>query len=64
MIRMSAKHYDTVASWMEKVSLLFLASLVVQRVYAGSSLADPAVILGIGTAMALYIFAFVLLLKS
>ena len=50
-------HYGTVARWIKEVALLFLASLVVQRLFSGSSLADPVVIVGAVSSTFLYAFA-------
>jgi hypothetical protein len=57
-------HYGTVARWVKEVVLLSLASLVVQRLLAGGSLADPVVLLGGITTAILYATAIHLLLKS
>jgi hypothetical protein len=57
-------HYGTVARWVKEVALLSLASLVVQRLLAGGSLADPVVLLGVITTAILYATAIHLLLKS
>lgn len=61
---MSEKHYGIVASWMEKVALLLFASLVVQKIFLGAGLRDPILMVGIIVSFALYLFAFMLLLKS
>ena len=57
-------HYGTVARWVKEVALLSLASLVVQRLLAGGSFADPVVLLGVVTTAILYATAIHLLLKS
>ena len=57
-------HYGTVARWVKEVALLSLASLVVQRLLAGGSLAYPVVLLGVVTTAILYATAIHLLLKS
>ena len=57
-------HFRTVAGWIKEVALLFLASLVVQKLFTGGSLADPVVILGAVSAIILYGFATHLLLRS
>lgn len=57
-------HFRTVAGWIKEVALVALASLVVQKLFAGVSLADPVVILGAVSAIILYGFAIHLLLKS
>ena len=57
-------HYGTVARWIKEVALLFLASLVVQRLFSGSSLADPVMLVGAASSTLLYAFAIHLLLKS
>ena len=58
------RHYGTVARWIKEVALLSLASLVVQKLLSGGSLADPVVLLGVITAATLYATAVHLLLKS
>lgn len=57
-------HYGMVARWIKEVALLFLASLVVQKLFAGGSIADPVVIVGAAASAILYGFAVHLLLKS
>ena len=52
------------ARWVKEVALLSLASLAVQRLLAGGSLADPVVLLGVVTIAILYATAIHLLLKS
>lgn len=62
--RWAKHHYGTVAQWIKEVALLFLASLVVQKLFSGGSVADPVVIVGVVASIFLYGFAIHLLLKS
>ena len=57
-------HFRTVAGWIKEVALVALASLVVQKLFAGASFIDPAVILGAVVSLVLYGFAIHLLLQS
>ena len=57
-------HYGTLARWIKEVALGVLASLVIQKLFAGASFADPSVWLGIVVSFTLYVCAFHFLLKS
>ena len=57
-------HYGTLARWIKEVALGVLASLVIQKLFAGVSFADPSVWLGIVVSFTLYVCAFHFLLKS
>ena len=61
---MSANHYEHAAKWLKEVALLFLASLVVQKIFVGAPLSDPVVAVGAIVSLVLYYLAFRLLLKS
>jgi hypothetical protein len=61
---MSARHYKVVSEWLERLGLIAVASLVVQKVVSGAGLSDPVVILGVVVSFALYAFAYHLLLRS
>ncbi len=52
------------ADWLERLGLIAVASLVVQRVVSGASLSDPVVILGVVLSIMFYAFAYHILLKS
>jgi hypothetical protein len=49
---------------LERLGLIAVASLVVQKVVSGAGLSDPVVILGVVVSFALYTFAYHLLLES
>lgn len=58
------RHYKTVAKWLKEVALLFLASLVVQKIVTGARLTDPVVVVGVVSSFFLYALAVHLLFKS
>jgi hypothetical protein len=49
---------------LERLGLIAVASLVVQKVVSGAGLSDPVVIVGVVVSFALYAFAYYLLLQS
>lgn len=57
-------HYKKLAAWAERIALLLLASLVVQNIVVGASIAAPSVIMGMVLSLAVYGVAFYLLHKS
>jgi hypothetical protein len=61
---MKERHYKVMADWLERLGLIAVASLVVQRVVSGASLSDPVVILGVVLSIMFYAFAYHILLKS
>lgn len=61
---MEKRHYEELAKWLERLGLLMFGSLVVQKLFAGSVLNDPAVIAGLSLSLCVYISAFVVLTKS
>ena len=61
--KLSSKHLETLSNRVEKVALLLLASLVVQKIFAGRG-SDPSVILWLGVSLALYYLSYQLLVKS
>ena len=60
----TARHYQVVSQWLERLGLIVVGSLVVQKIVSGAGLSDPVVILGVAVSFALYTFAYTLLLKS
>jgi hypothetical protein len=58
------RHYRTVSQWFERLGLVVVASLVVQKIVSGASLGDPVVVLGVIASFVVYAFAYLLLLKS
>jgi uncharacterized membrane protein len=60
----TARHYKVVSQWLERLGLIVVGSLVVQKIVSGAGLSDPVVILGVVVSFALYTFAYNLLLKS
>ena len=58
------RHYKTVSQWFERLGLVMVASLVVQKIVSGASLADPVVIVGVIASFITYGFAYLLLLRS
>ncbi len=63
-MKLTDRHYETVAKWLKEVALLFLASLVVQKIVTGAALTDPVVVVGAAVSFFLYVIALHLLLKS
>jgi hypothetical protein len=61
---MTERHYQVVSQWLERLGLIVVGSLVVQKIVSGAGLSDPVVILGVMVSFALYTFAYHLLLKS
>jgi hypothetical protein len=61
---MTSRHYKVVSEWLERLGLIAVASLVVQKIVSGAGLSDPVVILGVVVSFTLYTFAYHLLLKS
>ena len=58
------RHYKTVSQWFKRLGLVVVASLVVQKIASGASLADPVVIVGVIASFIIYGFAYLLLLRS
>ena len=52
------------AEWFERLGLVVITSLVIQKIVAGASLGDPVVIIGSMCALVIYATAVVLLLRS
>jgi hypothetical protein len=61
---MTGRHYKVVSEWLERLGLIAVASLVVQKVVSGAGLSNPVVIVGVVVSFALYAFAYYLLLQS
>ena len=61
---MTSRHYKVVSGWLERLGLIAVASLVVQRIVSGASLNDHVVILGVIVSIMFYAFAYHMLLKS
>jgi len=61
---MQQYHYKTVSQWLERLGLVVAASLVIQKIVAGSSRGDPVLIFGISLTIVIYTAAFDLLLRS
>jgi len=61
---MQARHYKVVSEWLERVALVFAASLVVQKIVAGAKISDPIVIAGSVSALVIYAIAYIMLLRS
>jgi hypothetical protein len=61
---MAERHYKVVSEWLERLGLIAVASLVVQKIVSGAGLSDPVVILGVVVSFVLYAFAYHLLLQS
>ena len=61
--RLSSKHWETLSNRVEKVALLLLASLVIQKIFSGEG-SDPSVFLWLGVSLALYFLSYKLLIKS
>src|SRR4029453_11995410 len=61
---MTARHSQGVSQWVERLGLIVVGSLVVQKIVSGAGFSDPVVILGVVVSFALYAFAYNLLLTS
>jgi hypothetical protein len=61
---MPGRHDTVVSEWLERLGLIVVASLVVQKVVSGAGLSDPVVIWGVVVSFTLYAFAYHLLLQS
>jgi len=61
---MAERHYKMVSQWLERLGLIVVGSLVVQKIVSGAGLSDPVVILGVVVSFTLYAFAYHMLLKS
>jgi hypothetical protein len=60
----TGQHYKTVSEWLERLGLVVVASLVMQKIVIGASLSDLVVIIGSIGALVIYAAAVVLLLRS
>jgi hypothetical protein len=58
-----SEHYKMAAEWLEHLGIALIASLVFQKIVAGTSLHDPVVILGSIYALIIYGAAVILLLQ-
>ena len=58
------QHYKTAAEWLERLGLVVIASLVIQKIVSGASLTDPVVIIGSIYTLIIYAGAVILLLRS
>ncbi len=68
-MKLTNRHYKTVAKWIREISLVFLASLVIRnivewRVFLYNYKPDPVVLTGTAVSFFLYVLALHLLLKS
>jgi len=57
------RHYRMAAEWFERLGLVVITSLVIQKIVAGASLGDPVVIIGSMCALIIYATAVILLLR-
>src|SRR5882724_3609694 len=48
------RHYRMAAEWFERLGLVVITSLVIQKIVAGASLGDPVVIIGSMCALVIY----------
>ena len=46
MIELERRRNEMYAKWVKEVALLFLAAMVVHKIVAGTSVTDPAVVVG------------------
>lgn len=60
---LSRDHYKELAKWLERVAILVLASLVVQKIVLGG-ISDPLIYVGLIISLTAYFFAYKLLIKS
>ena len=58
------QHYKTVSEWLERLGLVVVASLVIQKIVSGASFGDPVVIIGSMYAIVIYAAAILLLLRT
>ena len=58
-----SKHYEELAKWFERVALLLLASLVVQKIFVGE-VDDPVLYVSATVSLFFYFAAYRLLIKS
>jgi len=58
------QHYKTASEWLERLGLVVVASLVIQKNLSGASFSDPLVIIGSIYAIVIYAGAVILLLRS
>ena len=61
---MQERHYKEVSQWLERVALVFAASLVVQKIVSGAAITHPVVIAGAVSALVIYAGAYIMLLRS
>lgn len=61
--RLSKEHYKELSKWFERVAVLVLASLVVQKILLGG-LGSPTIYLGAVASLILYFVAYQLLIRS
>ena len=61
--RLSSKHLETLSNRIEKVALLLLASLVVQKIVTGEG-NDPTILIWLSVSFILYFVSYKLLIKS
>ena len=61
--KLSSRHLETLSNRVEKVALLLLASLVVQKIFAGEG-NNPTVLIWLGVSLVLYYISYQLLVKS
>jgi len=57
------EYYREVAKWLERVALLVLASLVVQKIVLGE-INNPLVYVGLSVSLVMYFCAYKLLIRS
>jgi hypothetical protein len=51
---MTGRHDTVVSEWLERLGLIAVASLVVQKIVSGAGVSDPVVILGVIGSFSLY----------
>jgi hypothetical protein len=61
---MQGEHYKTFSTWLERIGLLALASLVVPKIFIEASFADNVLIFGTMITIVAYLSASLLLIKS
>ena len=61
--KLSQEHYKELAKWFERVAVLVLASLVIQKIVFGR-FGDPVIYLGAIAVLVFYLIAYQLLIRS
>lgn len=61
---MQGAHYKTFSTWLERIGLLAIASLVVPKIFIEAPFTDTVLILGMIITIVAYLTASILLIKS